>query len=314
MRQGAEASSLDVPGTRPWHLKLSVTQNPDDLAQRQETTVEEWWAGPNLWRRVYTTPTGSVTSLHTEGGMFRSKGKEPLPPSIGLLLEQIVHPLPATDALEKLQLESRPETLLGIAMDCISATRLPDAVPGRPVAHSFSPAASVYCFQGGKPILRLTRLSWHLDIVGSTMGRFQDRTVPTALLEQGPWGKIEAKVVQLETVSLTATDFPVGDDLEKTNERIGPGGGVMAGRKVKGSSPVYPMQAKMGHISGTVMLYAVIGTDGKIGLLQPISSPSPILTRAATEAVSRWEYVPYLIDGKPVEVETEITVSFNTGG
>jgi protein TonB len=36
--------------------------------------------------------------------------------------------------------------------------------------------------------------------------------------------------------------------------------------------------------------------------------------RAAIEAVSRWRYRPYILNGEPVEVETQITVNFTLGG
>jgi protein TonB len=36
----------------------------------------------------------------------------------------------------------------------------------------------------------------------------------------------------------------------------------------------------------------------------------PVLAQAALEAVSQWEYKPYVLEQKPVEVETQITVKF----
>jgi protein TonB len=39
-----------------------------------------------------------------------------------------------------------------------------------------------------------------------------------------------------------------------------------------------------------------------------------MLRTAATDAVSRWRYKPYMLDGEPAEVETTITVNFNFGG
>jgi protein TonB len=35
-----------------------------------------------------------------------------------------------------------------------------------------------------------------------------------------------------------------------------------------------------------------------------------MLTSAATEAVRQWQYRPYLLNGQPLDVETQITVSF----
>ena len=39
-----------------------------------------------------------------------------------------------------------------------------------------------------------------------------------------------------------------------------------------------------------------------------------MLVTAAIEAVKQWRYRPYLLNGEPIEVETEITVNFTLSG
>lgn len=80
-------------------------------------------------------------------------------------------------------------------------------------------------------------------------------------------------------------------------------------RKVE---PVYPHIAKIAHLQGTVYLHAVIGRDGSIQQLQAVSGP-PMLLQAALDAVKQWRYRPYILNGEPVEVETQITVVFRLG-
>ena len=87
-------------------------------------------------------------------------------------------------------------------------------------------------------------------------------------------------------------------------------GGVMAGQLVSRVDPVYPAEAKAGQVQGTVVLNALIGKDGNVEELQPISGP-PSLCEAAMTAVHQWTYNPYLLNGNPVEVRTVITVNFN---
>jgi TonB family protein len=73
--------------------------------------------------------------------------------------------------------------------------------------------------------------------------------------------------------------------------------------------PIYPLLAKQSRIQGTVILKAIIGIDGSIEVLHLIQG-HPLLAQAAMDAVKRWKYKPYLSNGKPVEVETMITVNF----
>jgi len=74
-------------------------------------------------------------------------------------------------------------------------------------------------------------------------------------------------------------------------------------------SPEYPEAAKKAHIQGHVILRAIIGKDGDVENLQIVSG-HPQLAPAAIEAVKQWKYKPYLQQGQPVEVETEIDVNF----
>ena len=74
-------------------------------------------------------------------------------------------------------------------------------------------------------------------------------------------------------------------------------------------TPVYPQQAVRLHISGVVHLAAFIGTDGRIRELQVLSG-HPFLVPAAVNAVREWVYRPTMLGGAPVEVMTDITVTF----
>jgi TonB family protein len=64
------------------------------------------------------------------------------------------------------------------------------------------------------------------------------------------------------------------------------------------------------RIQGVVRFNATIGTDGHVRDLQVISG-HPLPIRAAKEAVQQWVYRPTLVNGKPVEVSTEIDFPFN---
>lgn len=75
-------------------------------------------------------------------------------------------------------------------------------------------------------------------------------------------------------------------------------------------APNYPVDAKKAGIQGTVVLAAVIGKDGQMENLRVVSGP-PELQESALDAVKQWVYKPYLLNGKPVEVETKINVTYS---
>jgi len=82
---------------------------------------------------------------------------------------------------------------------------------------------------------------------------------------------------------------------------------------IKKVSPVYPVLARQTHVQGTVVLDADISKDGTVGTLTVISG-HPLLVQAALEAVKQCRYKPYVLNGEPVPVNTQIIVSSTLSG
>ncbi|HLW76589.1 MAG TPA: energy transducer TonB, partial [Bryobacteraceae bacterium] len=73
--------------------------------------------------------------------------------------------------------------------------------------------------------------------------------------------------------------------------------------------PEYPKLAHEAHIHGTVRLKAIIAADGTVKDLTVISG-HPLLIPAALAAVKQWVYRPTILNGTPIEVDTDIDVNF----
>ncbi len=93
-----------------------------------------------------------------------------------------------------------------------------------------------------------------------------------------------------------------------TRTRVG--GAVQAAKLVNRVQPLYPPLARQTRISGTVKLHAIIGKSGSVEQLQVVSG-HPLLVQSALDAVKQWRYQPTLLNGEPVEVDTEIDVIFS---
>jgi TonB family protein len=88
--------------------------------------------------------------------------------------------------------------------------------------------------------------------------------------------------------------------------------GAIPGNLIERTVPIYPPEAKAKGIEGAVVIQARITKDGTIKDLKVLSGPEA-LAPSAIEAVSTWHYRPYLLKGKPVEVDTQITVNYQLG-
>ena len=93
------------------------------------------------------------------------------------------------------------------------------------------------------------------------------------------------------------------------HQRVRVSSGVMQSFVLSKVPPQYPQDAKDQHIQGVVVLKASIGKEGSVENLVLVSG-HPLLAPAAIEAVKQWKYQPYLLNGAPVEVETQISVNF----
>lgn len=84
---------------------------------------------------------------------------------------------------------------------------------------------------------------------------------------------------------------------------------VTAANLINKVQPVYPVLARQARIEGVVRLRAIIDKKGAVSQLDLVSG-DPLLVQPALDAVRQWLYRPTLLEGKPVEVETEIDVFF----
>jgi protein TonB len=106
---------------------------------------------------------------------------------------------------------------------------------------------------------------------------------------------------------------PVSVPKVATPQRIRVSSGVQSGLLIKKVTPNYPPLARQARIQGKVILQAEISKDGTIQNLQLISGHA-MLAPAAIEAVKQWRYKPYLLNGEPVAVETQVEVNFSLSG
>jgi TonB family protein len=105
-----------------------------------------------------------------------------------------------------------------------------------------------------------------------------------------------------------------GANGEPVPQRVRVSGGVMAKQLLHTRSPKYPEDAKSNRIQGTVVLAALIDRNGSIKSLKIVSATSMSLAYAVLEAAKEWRYRPYLLNGEPVEVETQIVTNFTLNG
>jgi protein TonB len=84
---------------------------------------------------------------------------------------------------------------------------------------------------------------------------------------------------------------------------------VMRTLILKKVAPSYPEEARKKHIQGSVVMKAIINHQGDVQDITVVSGDS-LFVPAAVAAAKQWKYKPYLIQGQPVEIETQIMMYF----
>jgi periplasmic protein TonB len=87
-------------------------------------------------------------------------------------------------------------------------------------------------------------------------------------------------------------------------------GTLSAPRMIYAPQPDYPILARQAHISGTVVIEAVIDEHGNV-VEARIVSGHPLLVAAALKAVSLRRYEPTILDGEPTPVSLRVEVNFH---
>ena len=90
-----------------------------------------------------------------------------------------------------------------------------------------------------------------------------------------------------------------------------PTGDLSQPEAIRKVDPGYPLQLMKENVAGTVILYAVIHSDGTVGNVRVLRGVDDRLDDLAKEAVAKWQFQPATKNGSPVEVEATFKIPFH---
>lgn len=87
------------------------------------------------------------------------------------------------------------------------------------------------------------------------------------------------------------------------------GGRVRRPQVIRQITPRYPALARDAHISGEVVIDAVLDEHGNVTEMKVLSGP-PLFYSAALEALREWKYEPTYLNDEPISVQLLVTITF----
>ncbi len=96
-----------------------------------------------------------------------------------------------------------------------------------------------------------------------------------------------------------------------TDAPVRVGGQITTPALLHRAEPVYPEMASVAHVTGMVILEAVVNTDGCVQSVKVLRSRHPFLDKASEEALMQWRYSPLVLNGIPTPFVLTVTFNFS---
>jgi periplasmic protein TonB len=103
---------------------------------------------------------------------------------------------------------------------------------------------------------------------------------------------------------------PLAAPTARSKAPVRVGGRVRRPQVIKQITPRYPTLARDAHISGEVVVDAVLDEHGNVTEMKVLSGP-PLFYSAALEALSQWKYEPTYLNDEPISVQLIVTITFH---
>lgn len=309
LEAGLRSNALGGPALKPWHLKVDFEMLADPTAKKPVTgTFEEWYVDPYHWRRTYTStePTwnGSEWRVSKVQRFVTNRRHDNF--ANDFLVLRVSRPV--VDPLYQIANIQPDDQLLvqridtsGLTLNCTSLAH-PPANLGRPEW-----IVPTMCFDSDLH-LRLIH-SHETQVQYEDLQPFQGRAVAHTV--QVIWnGRLLAQMKVDLLESLPAIDHSLLTPNAEANvvEQplvLDPGDPLPV--------PVYEVGASIPLLSddrpfrGTIFMPVLIHKDGSVKVeAGSDAGPFEAVFDAISNAVNRWKFKPYLVDGQPVEVEYHV--------
>jgi hypothetical protein len=308
LKDASELSALDAAGLRAWHWKTNLTTFDVDGKNPKTGTMEIWYEGSNeLTQYAIGDETGTL--LRVGDTLYCTPEVHKELATVSLLQLQLLHPIPDEAFLPTTTQRLTQEKNGGTSLDLIAPTFVPTRSETIEIGTPFT-----FVLEGGTPQLLMTLEKGDMRIVRFRIGTFQNHEAPTDL--QIYLGKTlfrEAITSKLETFSPQQDFFGVKPEMVPFTEPASASPGDMSRFLLSQTPPVYPQEAKMRHVSGSLLFDVVIGKDGHIKSVVPTDHFDASLLASAKKSISSSLYRPFVLNGVQVEVKTQIRIIFNFG-
>jgi hypothetical protein len=304
IKKAAERSTLDQPGTKPFHLKATLAPSFErDKDSGRTGEVEIWWASPAQWRRELRSPQFHQIEIADGAHRWQKNEGDYFPEWLRETAIELIKPIPPLEqVLEQAKTADvrRIGQMINLSWTTASGTvEVPNILRSWVALQNDS---GLLLYAGG--------LGWGGEFkdYASFHGRMIARTVHVGSPQ------VTAKVITLEELKDVAAGF--FDAAAKGNDdqplQTLPIAEISLRKNLLPSAPPAWPPLQDGPLEGKVSTKVVIDREGKAREIGPVVSDNPALNEAARQLFAAMRFNPFLLNGVSVQVISQVTVPFKT--
>jgi hypothetical protein len=304
VKKAVERSTLNQPGTKPFHLKAVLAPTYErDLSSNRTGEVEIWWISPNQWRREVRSPDFHQVCVFNGSREWQKNEGDYFPEWLRETSVALIQPVPDLDQVLKQLGEADVKRLFG-ATHFSWMTMSSDGNVEKGMGAGITVTENTGLLQGGSDI---GWSGYYSDYKG-----FHGRMVARKVSVGSP--EVTAKVTILEDfrdISSNLFDASAGvGDSPPLKTLVVPEPDLR--KNLLPTSQVVWPTLKDGPVEGTVTTEIVVDRTGKVREVGTIVSDNPGVSETAGKAIGSMQFKPYIQDGNPIQVVSRITMPFKT--
>lgn len=285
--------NIRAADAKPFHLRLRI-HTQGIVAKPTDGTYDEVWLGPNKWRREISFPGFTQVVVGDQNSAWLSRNLD-FRPRVAYLITQAIDRFVHPELLPKEGVAAvREKKKKGVALQCAELR--------------FSGEADrELCFDQSGALVSDESESHDLDFQYADYAKFEGRMFPHSIRvnESGQ----EVLSVTVDELSLPQDTSPKLFEHDPSAVQLAPCE-QLSTNLVKKVPPEYPEDARRNGQQGTVILYAFVSADGRVGKVRVLQGLSRSLDQASIEAVKQWVYAPVACGSAPLPAEVEIPTKY----
>jgi hypothetical protein len=304
IKKAVERSTLDQHGTKAFHLKAVLAPSFErDKESGRTGEVEIWWASPTRWKREVRSPEFQQIEIVDDAHDWQKNEGDYFPQWLQETAEELIRPVPPLN--EVLEQAERAEIRRIGPMTNLSWT----TPSGTPEVHNI--LRSWVALQNSTGLLLYAGgLGWGAEF--KDYADFHGRMIARTVNVGSP--QVTAKVTMLEDLGAIPAGF---------FDTTGKGGDAQPPHTVlineislrKSLLPIEPVPwppLQDGPLEGNVTSQIVVDREGKVRQVGTLVSENSGVNEVGTQAITALRFKPFLVDGVPVQVMSQLTIPFKT--